>query len=182
MIRIEDAKGTCPAEAQQGDTPSFEIDLDIKPGLLWSDGETLDLNDLKYTWEWNIDPAQTGLAAGTTGWDLIDSFEVAADGLKATVHFCTGFAGFYGLLSAPDAAGALHVRRSRSPRRQTLSYPVGTGQRRRPGLGPVQVRQPEPERDRARPQRQLEGRRQARRTPPTSTASSIGSSTAPRTR
>lgn len=101
MIRIEDAKGTCPAEAQQGDTPGFEIDIDLKPGLLWSDGETLDLNDLKYTWEWNIDPAQTGLSAGTTGWDLIDSFEVASDGLKATVHFCTGFAGFYGLLSSP---------------------------------------------------------------------------------
>ena len=40
MIRIGTAKGTCPAEAQQGDTPSFEVDLDIKPGLLWSDGET----------------------------------------------------------------------------------------------------------------------------------------------
>jgi ABC-type transport system substrate-binding protein len=81
--------------------PGFEIDLNIRPGLKWSDGEPLDLNDLKFTWQWIMDPEQTGLAAGTVGWDLIDSFDVAEDGLSATVHFCSGYAGIYGLFGSP---------------------------------------------------------------------------------
>jgi peptide/nickel transport system substrate-binding protein len=134
-IRIDDAKGDCPEDAQQGDTPGFEIDLDIRPGLLWSDGEKLDLNDLKYTWEWNLDPAQTGLAAGTTGWDLIDSFDVAADGLTATVHFCTGFAGFYGLLAAPMLPEHYMstIPIADAPER---SYPVGPASVDAPVSGP----------------------------------------------
>ncbi len=76
---------------------SFEVDLEIRPGLKWSDGMPLTLNDLKYTWEWNMDPAQVGLVEGTTGWEDITSFEVAADGLTATVSFGKPFAGFYGL-------------------------------------------------------------------------------------
>jgi peptide/nickel transport system substrate-binding protein len=79
---------------------SFEVDLEIKPGLKWSDGETLDLNDLKYTWSWNMDPAQVGLVGGVTGWEDITSFDVAADGLKATVKFSKAYAGFYGLLAS----------------------------------------------------------------------------------
>jgi len=79
---------------------SFEVDLEIKPDLKWSDGETLDLNDLKYTWTWNMDPAQVGLVSGTTGWEDITAFDVDASGLKATVKFSKAYAGFYGLLSA----------------------------------------------------------------------------------
>jgi peptide/nickel transport system substrate-binding protein len=79
---------------------SFEVDLEILPDLKWSDGETLDLNDLKYTWQWNIDPAQVGLVAGKVGWEDITAFDVAADGLTATVKFGKAYAGFYGLLGS----------------------------------------------------------------------------------
>jgi peptide/nickel transport system substrate-binding protein len=79
---------------------SFEVDLEIKPDLKWSDGETLDLNDLKYTWQWNMDPAQVGLVGGTTGWEDITAFDVDASGLKATVKFSKAYAGFYGLLAS----------------------------------------------------------------------------------
>ena len=137
MIRIGDAKGSCPAEAQQGDTPSFDIDIDLKPGLLWSDGTPLTLNDLKYTWEWNIDPAQTGLSGGTTGWDLITNFDVAADGLTGTVSFCTGYAGVLGLLSLPilpqHYMSTIPVAEA-----ATLSYPVGAGIENAPVSGPFQ--------------------------------------------
>ena len=73
----------------------FEMDLELKPGLLWSDGQPLTLNDLKYTWEWVNDPDQVGVT--TTGWDSIDKIDVAPDGLKATVHFKEPYAGYYGL-------------------------------------------------------------------------------------
>lgn len=77
---------------------SFEVDLELRPGLKWSDGTPLTLNDLKYTVDWVMDPAQVGLVTGTTGFEDITSFEVAADGLTATVTFGKAYAGFYGLL------------------------------------------------------------------------------------
>ena len=94
------APRTCPASRSTSTSG---------PDLKWSDGETLDLNDLKYTMSTGSCPVQRGLAAGTTGWDIIDRFDVAEDGLSATLHFCTGYAGIYGLLGSPDPAGALHV-------------------------------------------------------------------------
>jgi peptide/nickel transport system substrate-binding protein len=106
--------------------PGFEIDLNIRPGLKWSDGEPLDLNDLKFTWQWIMDPEQTGLAAGTVGWDLIDSFDVAEDGLSATVHFCSGYAGIYGLFGSPIMPEHYlsQIPVTDSP---SLAYPVGPG-------------------------------------------------------
>lgn len=79
---------------------SFEVDLELKPGLKWSDGKPLTLNDLKYTMDWILDPAQVGLSSGIVGWEDITAFDVAADGLTATVKFGKAFAGFYGLLGS----------------------------------------------------------------------------------
>jgi peptide/nickel transport system substrate-binding protein len=79
---------------------SFEVDIELKPDLKWSDGTPLTLNDLKYTWQWNMDPAQVGLVAGTTGWEDITDIVVSDDGLKATVKFGKPYAGFYGLLGS----------------------------------------------------------------------------------
>ncbi len=81
--------------------PGFEMDVEMRPGLLWSDGEPLDLNDYKYTFEWVLDPDNTGLWPSTDGYDLIDSFEISEDGLSGTVHFCTGFTGYLGLFNYP---------------------------------------------------------------------------------
>ncbi len=85
---------------RQADDGSFEVDLELRPGLKWSDGEDLTLNDLRYTWEWMMDPEQVGLVSGTTGWEDITDIEVAADGLTATVKFDKPYAGFYGLFSS----------------------------------------------------------------------------------
>jgi peptide/nickel transport system substrate-binding protein len=136
MIRILDEKGDCPEEAQQGDTPAFEVDVDIKPGLQWSDGETLDLNDLRYTWEWNLDPDQTGLAAGTTGWDLITDIEVASDGLAATITFCTGFAGLYGTILGAPLLPEHYMSEIPVAEAAERSYPVGPASVEAPVSGP----------------------------------------------
>lgn len=79
---------------------SFEVDIELRPGLKWSDGTPLTLEDLKYTWEWNMDPDQVGLTGGTTGWEEITDIVVAADGQTATVQFGAAYAGFYGLLGS----------------------------------------------------------------------------------
>jgi peptide/nickel transport system substrate-binding protein len=107
VIDEEVGAAECPLDAEayaaypEEPTPGFTVNIEIREGLAWSDGETLDLNDLLYTRDWVLDPEQTGLAAGVTGWDLIDSFEVADDGLTATVHFCRGYAAWTALLASP---------------------------------------------------------------------------------
>jgi peptide/nickel transport system substrate-binding protein len=85
---------------RQAEDGSFEVDIELRPGLKWSDGTPLTLEDFKYTWEWVMDPAQVGLVSGTVGWELITDITVAADGLTATVAFSEPYAGFYGLLSS----------------------------------------------------------------------------------
>ena len=47
----------------------FAMDLELKPGLLWSDGQPLTLNDLAYTWQWVLDPAQVGVTTTRLGLD-----------------------------------------------------------------------------------------------------------------
>jgi peptide/nickel transport system substrate-binding protein len=74
----------------------FEVDIELKPDLKWSDGTPVTVNDFKYTWEWILDPDQVGIS--TLGWDIIDEVTVNDD-LNATVHFSEAFAGFYGTIS-----------------------------------------------------------------------------------
>jgi peptide/nickel transport system substrate-binding protein len=76
----------------------FTVHVDIRPGLHWSDGQPLDLNDLRYTWQWITDPEQIDVP-GFEDWQLIDRFDVSADGLTADVHFKQGFADWMALLS-----------------------------------------------------------------------------------
>lgn len=105
----------------------FTINLELKPGLLWSDGKPLTLEDMKWTWEFILDKEQVGLVSGTVGWDLIDKFDVTDGGLKAAVHFTKGFAGYYGLL----ATGPLpkhYMEQFKPAEAADKSYPVGTPQ------------------------------------------------------
>ena len=85
---------------RQAPDGSFDVDVELRPGLAWSDGTPLTLNDLRYTWQWNLDPAQVGLPLGTTGWEDISAIDVSSDGLKATIKFARPYAGFYGVLSS----------------------------------------------------------------------------------
>jgi peptide/nickel transport system substrate-binding protein len=97
------ASGSPAASESAAASPAgagFDVDIELRPGLKWSDGQPLTLNDLKYTWQWNCDPDQTGLVTGTTGWEEIAGMDVQPDGLKATIHFKSKYAGFYGLLSS----------------------------------------------------------------------------------
>jgi peptide/nickel transport system substrate-binding protein len=135
-IRI-DAEPTAECAARPAgaeDVPGFEVDLNIRPGLKWSDGQPLTLNDVKYTYEW-IMSSPPGLAAGTVGWDLIDRFDVAEDGLTANLHFCSGYAGFYGLLGSPILPEH-YMKDIPLADAATLSYPVAPSTVNAPVSGP----------------------------------------------
>jgi peptide/nickel transport system substrate-binding protein len=78
------------------DGTGFEVDVELLPNLKWSDGTPFTTADLKFTWEWILDPGQVGIS--TVGWENIDEVKITDD-LNATFHFKEPFAGFYGTLS-----------------------------------------------------------------------------------
>ena len=47
----------------------------LKDGLKWSDDQPLTCDDFAYTWSWVMDKGNTGLPAGTTGYDQITSVD-----------------------------------------------------------------------------------------------------------
>ncbi len=136
-IRI-DAEPTAECEnVRPGfeDIPGFEMDVDMRPGLLWSDGEPITLNDYKYTFEWVLDPDNTGLWPSTDGYDLVDRFDVSEDGLSATVHFCSGFTGYLGLFNYP-ALPEHYMSQIPVTDAAEMSYPVGPSLVDAPVSGP----------------------------------------------
>ena len=149
-VREDAQAGTgCPPKAGAGGSPAaspaspspspaavkgFSVDLAIKPNLKWSDGETLDLNDLRYTWQWVMDPAQEGIT--TLGWDRIDRFDVGADGLTATVHFCEPYAGYFGTLLGSPLLPEHYMTTIPVAEANKRSYPMSADIAKAPVSGP----------------------------------------------
>jgi peptide/nickel transport system substrate-binding protein len=103
---VPDLCSSLPSQANGGiviDGDTFSLTLHLKPGLRWSDGQPLTMNDLKYTWQWAADPGQSNcvLCGPGTAWPLIAAIDVSADGLTATVHFRAFFGGWLAWLTAP---------------------------------------------------------------------------------
>lgn len=108
--------GLVPDEDGEG----FTLTLKLKPGLLWSDGTPLTMNDFKYTYEWAVESSKAGLGcsgcanlaplidASLEGDDLyanrnffVRDIEVSEDGLTATVTWRQNYAGWVGWLAYP---------------------------------------------------------------------------------
>jgi len=49
----------------------MDVTWNLKTGMQWSDGSPINCDDLKGTWNWIMDKANTGLAGGTIGWEDI---------------------------------------------------------------------------------------------------------------
>jgi peptide/nickel transport system substrate-binding protein len=114
---------------------SFEVDLELRPDLAWSDGTPLTLNDLRFTWQWVMDPAQVGLVGGTSGWEDIGAIDVSSNGRTATVRFERPYPGFYALLG--NAILPEHYFSSiLPPEARSRSMPVGPAIRNVPTSGP----------------------------------------------
>jgi peptide/nickel transport system substrate-binding protein len=70
----------------------------LKPGMKWSDGQPITCKDLEATWKWIMDPANTGLAGGVTGWEDIESVDTSSD-TDCAVKFKNIYEGYLGLFS-----------------------------------------------------------------------------------
>lgn len=70
----------------------FEVDLVLRPGLLWSDGQPATMDDLAYTWGFARD-------ASPAGWKMIDRVAVT-DPTHATVHFSESYGDFIHVLAS----------------------------------------------------------------------------------
>jgi peptide/nickel transport system substrate-binding protein len=79
------------------DGTGFEVDLELRPNLRWSDGQPATMHDLEYTWQFVRDATQSG--AATAGWRVIDRISVV-DNTHATVHFREGYADYLGVLGS----------------------------------------------------------------------------------
>ncbi len=125
------------------DGDGFQVKVSIKPGLKWSDGEALDLNDAAYMFTLANEIAGAGVGCtvcvlydplidGTLEGDallaednrLVESWDVAEDGLTATVTFKHNFAGWLGTVAAvflPE-----HYFAAKTPQEHTTAMAVGT--------------------------------------------------------
>jgi peptide/nickel transport system substrate-binding protein len=125
------------------DGDGFQVKLAIKPGLAWSDGDALDLNDVAYMWGLANEVAKAGVGCTVcTLYDplidttlegdalladenrLIESWDVAEDGLTATVTFKQNFAGWLGTVAATFLPS--HYFGEMTPEEQSTAMAVGT--------------------------------------------------------
>jgi len=60
------------------------VTFTLLPGVLWSDGEPFTAEDIRFTWQWNIDPISASQNINT--WDTISDIEVV-DEVTAKVTF-----------------------------------------------------------------------------------------------
>jgi peptide/nickel transport system substrate-binding protein len=68
----------------------------LKDGEKWSDGEALTCDDFEFTRAWVMDPANTGLAGGTTGYEDISKIECPSP-TSIVEHFKSIYEGYIGL-------------------------------------------------------------------------------------
>jgi peptide/nickel transport system substrate-binding protein len=78
---------------------TFTVAATLKPGLQWSDGTPLTMNDWKATWAFANDKAQSGCVQ-CSPFQEVTSIDVSTDGLSATLHFKELYPGWLNLLTS----------------------------------------------------------------------------------
>ena len=64
----------------------MKVTFKLRDGLLWSDGTPLTCADAEATWKWVVNPDNSGLYGGTTGWEDITGFD-CSDPATVVVNF-----------------------------------------------------------------------------------------------
>ncbi len=88
------SNGAVKVPGDNGD--AMTVTWTLKDGLKWSDGQPLTCDDFKYTLGWVMDPNNTGLAGGTTGYDQITSIDCPS-ATSVVYHFKSIYEGYLGL-------------------------------------------------------------------------------------
>jgi peptide/nickel transport system substrate-binding protein len=78
------ANGAVKVPGDNGD--AMTVNWKMKDGLFWSDGQPITCDDVVATWKWIMDPDQTGLYGGNTGWKDITGIDCPTP-TSLTVHF-----------------------------------------------------------------------------------------------
>ena len=76
----------------------MDVTWTLKSGMQWSDGSAITCDDMKGTWQWIMDPANTGLAGGTTGWEDISGID-GGTGTTCVMHFSKVYEGYLYLVA-----------------------------------------------------------------------------------
>jgi peptide/nickel transport system substrate-binding protein len=101
----------------------------VQEGIVWSDGEPFTARDIQFSWQWIVDPENSGVNSGT--WQAIKDIEVVDD-LTAKVTFASPaanwFEPFTGGTNGPLlAAHAFNDKPKASENPDYLTMPLGTG-------------------------------------------------------
>ena len=76
----------------------MDVTWTLKSGMQWSDGSAITCDDLTGTWKWIMDPANTGLAGGTIGWEDISGID-GGTGTTCVMHFSKVYEGYLYLVA-----------------------------------------------------------------------------------
>ncbi len=109
----------------------FEVDLELRPGLLWSDGQPATMEDLAYTWTFIRDAPAVGPAEG---WRTIDRLTVN-DASRATAHFTEAYGDYLRLL-ASSFLPAHYFKTASAADAPTTLYPFSSAIARAVTIGP----------------------------------------------
>ena len=85
------ANGGVVVPGANGD--AMTVTWTLKDGLKWSDDQPLTCDDFKYTWSWVMDKGNTGLPAGTTGYDQITGVDCPS-ATSIVYHFKSIYEGY----------------------------------------------------------------------------------------
>ena len=83
---------------------TFTVAVTLRPGLEWSDGTPVTMNDWQATWKFATDPGQSG-CANCSPFTEISSVDVSSDGLSGTLHFKELYPGWLNLLGTAFLQG-----------------------------------------------------------------------------
>jgi peptide/nickel transport system substrate-binding protein len=76
----------------------MDVTWNLKAGMKWSDSEPINCDDLKATWQWIMNKDNTGLAAGTIGWQDVSGVD-GGTGTNCVMHFGVVYEGYLNLVS-----------------------------------------------------------------------------------
>jgi peptide/nickel transport system substrate-binding protein len=100
----------------------------LRPGVTWSDGEPFTADDVVFTWEWNVDPANQSI--DRVSWELVSSVE-AIDELTVKATFVEPTIGWFQPFGSN--LGAIYPRHfweGKDPAEANAAFaqaPIGTG-------------------------------------------------------
>ena len=77
---------------------AMDVTWHLRSGMEWSDGEPINCDDIRATWQWVMDKDNVGLASGTIGWQDVSGVD-GGSGTDCVMHFARVYEGYLTLVS-----------------------------------------------------------------------------------